>query len=431
MSASGLALEKAPPLAVPGRFFLTAPLYGLAAGVLLLALGPAVLQSRWAPATLAAVHLVTLGVLTMTMCGAWMQLLPVLVGAPLRRPRAVSLAVHAPLALGAALLPAGFWLGSPPVLAAGAGALSAALLVFIAAAAAALRRAGARHASATGMGLALAALAVTLALGLLAAAPRVLPGLAGLAPPLALHVAWAAVGWVGLLVIGVALQVVPMFQMTPPYPPWLARYLAPALFALLVLYALGHGVPAVRSVASALLAGGLAAFAATTLGLQVRRRRRVADVGVGYWRLGMLSLLAAALLWIAGLALPAFATDPRFPVLLGALYLAGFAVPVVVGMLYRILPFLVWLHLHQARIRLGPGRGVDVAGLPNVKQVIPEARLRRQWRAYAAGYALLLAAVLVPGPLARGAGLALAAAFLLLGHDLASAWRLYRRLASS
>lgn len=430
MSFGGLALEKAPALGVPGRFFVTAPLFGVAGAGVLLVLGGDVLASRWSPVTLAAVHLVTLGVLTMTMCGAWMQLLPVLVAAPIARARAVSVAVHAPLALGAALLPLGLASGSPLVLAASAAALAGALLVFIVAAANALRQRGARHASATGMGLALAALTMTLVLGLLALSSRAFPGAAGFAAPIALHIAWAAVGWVGLLVISVALQVVPMFQLTPAYPAWLSRFLVPALFALLVAYSIAGAVPAFTAASSMLLALGLGAFAATTLALQARRRRRVPDVGVSYWRLGMASLLAAAALWIAGLAVPGLAADARFPVLVGALYLVGFAVSVVIGMLYRIVPFLVWLHLHQTRIRLGPGRGVDVVDLPNVKQIIPEARMRLQWRVYGAGCALLLAAVLFPGPLAHAAGALLAVALALLARDLAAAVRLYRRLAS-
>jgi len=433
MSFGGLALERAPPLSVPGRFFVSAPVYGLAAALSVLYLGPSALESRWLPATAGVVHLVTLGVLTMSMCGAWMQLLPVLVGAPVARPRGVSLAVHALLALGAAALPAGLVLGWRFALQLGGIALAAALIVFLGAAAHALARAGARHATATGMRLALAALAATLVLALLVLFPRAFPGAGGFAPPVALHVVWATVGWVGLLVISVALQVVPMFQMTPEYPRVLARYLVPALFVLLVLYSVGHALPGtgLREASSALLALGLAVFAAVTLRLQGRRRRRVPDVGVGYWRLGMLSLLACAALWHAGLLLPRLAADARFPVLIGVLYLAGFSVAVVIGMLYRIVPFLVWLHLHQLRIRLGPGRGVDVANLPNVKQVIPEARMRLQWRVFAAGYALLLAGTLVPGAPVRAGAAMLAAAFVLLARDLIAALRLYRRLASA
>ena len=44
-----LSFEQAPPFAAPFRFFLTAPLFPLLAGVLLLVGGGETLVSRWAP----------------------------------------------------------------------------------------------------------------------------------------------------------------------------------------------------------------------------------------------------------------------------------------------------------------------------------------------------------------------------------------------
>lgn len=49
-----LSFDKAPPFAAPLRFFLTAPLFSLAAGLLLLFVGPDLLASRWTPGLLAA-----------------------------------------------------------------------------------------------------------------------------------------------------------------------------------------------------------------------------------------------------------------------------------------------------------------------------------------------------------------------------------------
>jgi hypothetical protein len=49
----GLSFEQAPPISVPFRFFLTAPLFGMAAGLLLLWQGPAALASRWTSVALA------------------------------------------------------------------------------------------------------------------------------------------------------------------------------------------------------------------------------------------------------------------------------------------------------------------------------------------------------------------------------------------
>ena len=47
LNRASLSLKKAPPVAVPFRFFLTAPFFGVFAGILLAVYGPDVLVSRW------------------------------------------------------------------------------------------------------------------------------------------------------------------------------------------------------------------------------------------------------------------------------------------------------------------------------------------------------------------------------------------------
>ena len=75
MNIGLLSLQQAPPFSVPFRFFVTAPLFALAGCLLALIAGPELLISRWHPQLLALVHLFTLGVVTMVMAGALMQLL--------------------------------------------------------------------------------------------------------------------------------------------------------------------------------------------------------------------------------------------------------------------------------------------------------------------------------------------------------------------
>ena len=91
-------------------------------------------------------------------------------------------------------------------------------------------------------------------------------------------------------------------------------------------------------------------------GARHRRRRGLADAAVWYWQLGMVCLAVAVVLWTAGRVWAPLATDPRYPVLLGALMIPGFALAVINGMLYKIVPFLVWLHLALAPA--APGRPV-------------------------------------------------------------------------
>src|SRR5690606_7013414 len=112
-------------------------------------------------------------------------------------------------------------------------------------------------------------------------------------------------------VVVVAWQVVPMFQMTPLYPPMLRRWLAAGLFALLGWHSLANllRLP-LAQLPALLLAAALATFALITLRLLGQRRRKVGDACLDFWRLGMLALLVAAVLGAASaLAQPAAAAS--------------------------------------------------------------------------------------------------------------------------
>jgi hypothetical protein len=418
MRPAGLRLEQAPPIAVPFRFFLTAPAFLLAAAAVLVGTGPDALAWRASPAALAATHFVTLGFMTMVMVGAMLQMLPVLAGAPVPHVRPAATLVHAGLALGAAALGLGFLLGQPVLMKTAAWLLGTAFAVFVAAAAAALGRAAVRNATVRGAVVAVASLVVTVALGLVLAATY------GWGVPLAnlalraLHPAWGLLGWTGLLVAAVAFQVVPMFQMTPQYPTHMTRWFTPAAFAVLIAWSLAAWYASGSTGHLALgvtLAVGHALFAVTTLVLQHRRRRRLPDATTAFWQLGMTCALAACVGWAARLAVPD--APPSADVAIGVLALVGFAVSVIDGMLYKIVPFLAWFHLQAA---VGPKRA------PHMKKILSDAAQRAHFGLHAAAVAVLLAAVAWPEPLARIAGLALALSAAALLRNLVVAARRYR-----
>jgi len=418
MRPAGLRLEQAPPIAVPFRFFLTAPAFLLAAAAVLAWAGPDALAWRGSPAALAATHFVTLGFMTMVMVGAMLQMLPVLAGAPVPHVRPAAALVHAGLALGTAALGLGFLLGQPVLMKTAAWLLGAAFAVFVAAAAAALGRAAVRNATVRGAALAMMALVVTVALGLTLTATH------GWGAPLAnlavraLHPAWGLFGWTGLLVASVAFQVVPMFQMTPQYPLRTTRWFTAGAFAALVAWSLvvwyASGSPLDLALTLA-LAAGYALFAVTTLVLQHRRRRRLPDATTAFWQLGMACALAACVGWAARLGMPD--APPSVDVAIGVLALAGFAVSVIDGMLYKIVPFLAWFHLQAS---VGPKRA------PHMKKILSDETQRVHFGLHAAAVALLLAAVAWPEPLARIAGLALAVSAAALLRNLVVAARRYR-----
>jgi hypothetical protein len=115
---------------------------------------------------------------------------------------------------------------------------------------------------------------------------------------------------------------------------------------------------------------------------------------------------------------PDLGADPRAPVWLGVVTIAGVFVTAINGMLYKIVPFLNWLHLQR------------LCGLnklpPTMNQMIPERGMRGQYYAHCAALGLLLGAVWLP-LLARTAGLVFAFSCAWLGVNLVNALRVYLR----
>lgn len=430
MIGASLSLTQSPPLSVPARFFITAPVFGVLTGLLAALAGTAGLADRWMPAALAATHLLTLGYMGMIMLGAMMQVFPVVIGHPFRHALRVSRVVHACLTSGVLLLAAGFLTVSPVLFLASLFLLAAALLTFFAAAGRTLIDVEVWGDTSRAIALALAAFAVMSGLGVWLALGHT--SYAALYRTWTnIHAGWGLAGWVPLLLMGVAYQVVPMFQLTPPYPAWLRRFFPVTLFAMLLVVTLAHGFglpPWIERVAHTIAGVVLAGFAATTLALQHRSRRSRRDVTVAYWRMGMLCLIVAVLTWLAGQWLPAVGTDIRFALFVGALMIPGFALSVINGMLYKIVPFLVWLHLALAPASpTGPAAGK----VPGVKRIIPEKRAWWQLKAHALALLLIFAGVLgAPGALPAGA-LVFALASACLGYDILNALRLYRRQGRS
>ena len=383
----GLAYEDTPPLSAPLRFFLTAPVFGLIAGLVLLFDGQ-LLASRWTPGALAVVHLFAAGFMLHVMLGALLQILPVVAGASFPAPLRIAGTTHILLGLGAASLAFGLGGGSPLAIISGGVLLASGLCIFLAASLIGLARAApAQGASRTprDLRLALGALALTTTLGIVLA----LALSQGLALPVALptlvdlHAVWAWMGWGGLLLAATSWVVVPMFQITPAYPANFTRFWAPATLVTLVLWssALIADIAWLKLMLSALLLLIASGFALQTVKLQRNSRRSTPDAPFRAFRLAMIALLGSLIALLVSLTHDA----PQWPVLAGDLVLHGTFAGAISAMLYKIVPFLTWLNLTQARIRA-----------PNMKKLLPDVLIRNQLRVHAAALVALMVAVLVP-----------------------------------
>ena len=414
-----LSFDQAPPISVPFRFFLAAPWFGVMAGILLAWSGGDTLVSRWTPEALALTHLIALGFMLQAMCGALLQFIPVAVGGNVWRPKLVANTVQPLLLLATLLLVAGLLFSRPGLLSAAVPLFLLAIGGFVAVVALALWRTPATGMTLWALRMAIAGLALTVLLGALLAEALARGFQVPIVELAGVHLAWGLGGWALMLLAGVSYHVVPMFQLTRPYPLWFTRWFGPLLLLLLLAWSAqlfpddAWWLPAVALCVLLLVS----AYAGLTLWLQYTRRRKTHDATSMCFRVAMLSLLGFAISGAAFVLRPEIGADPRAAVWLGVLAFAGVFVSAITGMMYKIVPFLNWLHLQRL--------GAPLSAVPNMNKMIPVDAMTGQLRLHVLAVVLLLAAVWQPG-LTRLAGGILAASFAWLGWNLVGAVRRYQ-----
>lgn len=390
------------PASIPFRFFGAAVAYHLLAWIALFA--GADNAPRYAGGLgwpLAALHLVTLGVLAMTALGASMQLLPVATRQPMRSTRwsATIWWLYTP---GVAALTLGMGLGVTALLAAGAVAVIAALAAYAVLLAGNLGGARGMPAVVAHGWTALASLVVVFISALSLACAHV--GVQGLdrATAIALHVTFAGYGFMGMLTLGLSYILVPMFALSPePDDRQALASVAFAVAALLLAGAAAFGI-APRLLRIVALGMGAAAVALhlrlmiTALRTGVRRElgRSFRLVRIAW------AFLAASLVIGVGVALDA--PIDGIATLFGLLLIGGWLLTFVFGILQRIVPFLASMHA-------GQGQGAKRLP-PTPSSLTAERPLAIHFACHLAALALFALAIVADSPFAaRAAALAGAA----------------------
>jgi hypothetical protein len=338
----GLSLDQAPPIGVVFRFFASGLLFGIVAGVLTLLFGTAVFDPASSEA-LVLTHTLTLGVMMSFMLGALFQMLPVIAGVKFAAPVRAANLVQPPFVLGTLLLLGAFYTRSGSLFLIAGAILGITLLGIGAAMLVKLLHLREHSKSSRGMTAALVGLILLtlFALYLVGTYGGLFEGTYFLAAKTA-HLSFGLFGWIALLIVAVAFQVIEMFYVTPPYPPLSVRVMPFALLGFIMIgFLLSFVNPVLQTIATAIVTIQLIAFAGLTLLRLSQRKRPIADATVWFWRIGMVSLV---------LSMAAAADIPAFdiPLLRSAAYIffAGFALSIIFAMFYKIVPFLTWFHLN-------------------------------------------------------------------------------------
>ncbi|MDT3677458.1 MAG: hypothetical protein ROZ64_01300 [Burkholderiaceae bacterium] len=333
------------PPSIPLRYFGAAAVFHLAAWIALgagAAGAPRFVGGLGWP--LAALHLVTLGVLAMTAIGASLQLMPVATRQPVRSTR-LPAAIWWVYTAGVAATTIGMGTGQPALLGAGAVAVVVGLLGY--AALSARNFVGARGMAGivTHGWIALASLVVVVFSALSLALTYLGWPLIERGSALALHVPLAAYGFMGMLALGLAYILVPMFALSAAPDEMQVRVSAGLAALALALAAAAAFVDAAGSTLriAALVAAGAAVALHLNLVLRALRTGMRRELGRSF-RLVRIAwgLLVASL--VLALAMVVFPDVPLLATLFGIVLVPGWLLTLVLGMMQRIVPFLASMH---------------------------------------------------------------------------------------
>lgn len=343
MDFDGLSVDQAPPISAPLRFFLSAPLFAILAGVLILFSDALTLSNRSSIETIVITHAITIGFLAFVMFGALVQMLPVLAGVRIPKVDIVSKVSYTFLLFGTLGMIFGLWFNLSKIILLASFLLTSGFLILIISMLLAFRRVINVTASIRAMITSLFfALFITLIGAHLLASYGVEKFSAVHHVLSNVHSVWAIFGFGGILIIGVSFHILPMFYVAPKFKKFCKKSVVILITTGLLLWLfLNLYFTSYSIVAKIWVALFFWAFATTVYLKLNARRRKVSDITIWYWKSATVFMTLGAFAWSINDFL-----DEKYIVIVSILIGGGFIFSIMTGMLYKIVPFLVWFHLN-------------------------------------------------------------------------------------
>jgi hypothetical protein len=334
---TGLSLDQAPPLKAPLKFFLTAPLFSIAAGILFL-----VNDSQ----LLVIAHLITIGFIIMTIFGSLLQMLPVVAGAIIKRSLLLANTTYGLIVFGLISFMLAFTLKETAFYFISAGLLFSGLFLFSYICIYKLFNIQNKSWITIGMIFSLLSFIIAFLLGILLFLSY---GTGNFSPFhhifANLHYNIIFFGFIFLLVASISFQVIPMFWVSAPYKEVEQKMILISTVVLLLLYLADITFDLNFGLGYRIFMGFICLyFSFLTIKKLYYRKRKLKDTSVYFYFTSMVFLSLGVIYWV----ISSFIDLPPFN--LGVLFGLGFIISLMNGMLYKIVPFLTWFHLSSKGI---------------------------------------------------------------------------------
>ncbi|MBL0707763.1 MAG: hypothetical protein JJW00_01800 [Sulfurimonas sp.] len=342
MELNGLSIDQAPPISAPVRFYLTAPLFAILAGFFMFFSDASTLSSRYSLDTIVITHTLTIGFLSFIMLGSLTQMLPVLAGVVIPKVDKVSKIAHILLVAGLISMIYGLHSQNTDANTLAMLLLGVGFSMIISVIVMAVIRVKNFNATVKAMSVSLFFAIFTILMGIFLLYTYIDDDIAQYRYIISnIHSVWGIFGFAGILIIGVTFQVLPMFYVAPKFKQFCKKKVVWLIsFGLFLWLFTTIFYEPLSIVAKGWVSLFFWAFATTVWIKLTRRKRPISDVTVWYWRSASVLLTIGSFVWIF---------DEYFSheyVVMVSVMFGGFILSIMTGMLYKIVPFLVWFHLN-------------------------------------------------------------------------------------
>lgn len=359
---TGLSLDQAPPFEAPLKFFLTAPIFAILAGIIALLSNSFELHD---PKLIASIHLITIGYMIMIVFGALQQMLPVVAGAVIPKAKLVANLTYTLLIIGIITFFLGFIFYEKILFFVASTFLLLGLCIFTFIALFQLLKVTNKSYIVIGIILSLSFFIIAFMFGIHLLVSHATSNISPLHYDFALiHYNYIFFGFIFLLIVAITIQVVPMFWVANSYSKIEQKSIIFLTTLVLLFYFTNIMFNLELTIIYKLLISLISLFFVYITIQKLRnRKRKLKDISVYFYITSMLFFAFGIIYWFSF----SFINLPLLT--LGVLFGLGFVISLMNGMLYKIVPFLTWFHLNS--------RGLF--DIPTMRDMIPIKKMEQQF----------------------------------------------------